>query len=91
MLIPETSCDGNRRHAGVLLLPSPTQVDLLPARVEYEDQSNADTLSFSAESDQTQSDCLAIQFSQGEVLEVTTEMFGCLLRQAVQEFEQKRK
>ncbi len=69
------------------VLPSP--VGLLPARIEYEDQSSTDTLSSSTESNQTRSDRLLIQFSQGETLEVTTTMFNNLLRQAVQEFEQK--
>ena len=36
-----------------------------------------------------QSDRLLIQFSQDETLEVTSKMFNNLLRQAVQEFEQK--
>jgi len=36
-----------------------------------------------------QPDRLAIQFSQGETLEVTSQMFDYLLRQTVQAFEQK--
>jgi len=88
-LSAEFTGDENRRHAEVLL-PSPSPVGLLPAGIEYEDQSLADTQS-SAESEQTQPDRLAIQFSQGETLEVTSETFGYLLRQAVQEFEQNRK
>lgn len=37
-----------------------------------------------------QPDCVAIQFSQGETLEVTSKIFDYLLRQAVQAFEQNR-
>ena len=37
-----------------------------------------------------QPDHLAIKFSEGETLEVTTQMFASLLRQAVHEFEQNR-
>jgi len=88
-MLSEASGDGNRRHTEVLLLPSPSPVGLLPARIEYEDQSHADTFSSSTESNQTQPDRLAIQFSQDETLEVTSTMFNNLLRQAVQEFEQK--
>jgi hypothetical protein len=88
-MLSEASGDGNRRQAEVLLLPSPTPVGLLPAGIEYEDQSHADTLSSSAESNQMQPDRSAIQFSQDETLEVTSKMFDYLLRQAVQEFEQK--
>ena len=90
-MLSEASGDGNWRHAEVLLLPSPSPVGLLPARIEYEDQSSTDNLSSSTESDQTRPDRLLIQFSQDEILEVTTMMFNNLLRQAVQEFEEKTK
>ena len=90
-MLSEASGDGNRRHTEILPLPSPSPVGLLPAGIEYEDQSHADTFSSSTESNQTQPDRLEIKFSQGESLEVTTMMFNNLLRQAVQEFEEKTK
>jgi hypothetical protein len=67
----------------------PSPVGLLPAGIEYEDQSHTDTFSVSTESNHMQPDRLVIQFSRDETLEVTTTMFNNLMRQAVQEFEQK--
>ncbi len=75
-----------QEHVGLIL---PQWCGVLSARIEYEDQSHADTFSSSTESNQTQPDRLAIQFSQDETLEVTSEMFDYLLRQTVREFEQK--
>ncbi len=77
-----------QQDVGLIL---PHWCGVLADSVEDEDQSPEDTLSSLVESDQTQPNCLAIQFSQDETLEVTSKMFDYLLRQAVQEFEQKRK
>ena len=77
-----------QEHIGII---PPHWCGVLPAGIEYEDQSHTDTFSVATESDHMQPDRLAIQFSQDETLEVTSSMFGYLLRQAVQEFEQKNK
>ncbi len=77
-----------QEHVG--LIP-PHWCGVLPATIEYEDQSHTDTFSVSTESNHMHPDHLAIKFSQDEILEVTSKMFDYLLRQAVDEFEQNSK